>query len=345
MEKLNKIVVSKSDAAVNYDEHALLSASSAYRWLKCTPSAVLCAMHKQPSSFYAQEGTDAHTLSAYKLRKHFENSSEEEPRDDLQYYSLDMEIYSDHYVNYVISQFEDMRERTGTARIMIENKVFYTDFAPQGFGTSDCAIIGRDEIHVIDLKYGRGVLVKSASNSQLMLYALGVLQSLDEETRQNIKGVQMTIYQPRRGNISTDFLSADELIAWGEKIKPIAEVAYRGEGKLKKGSWCKFCDGKKYCELHNPRKKNTLDDIAKFNARRIAAGDAELQNSLATSTPICDFEERYYGTILQRIEFVLRNNSREQLENLLRDLATRKQTRYVTQLAEIIGIELGITAR
>ena len=135
--------------------------------------------------------------------------------------------------------------------VLVEERVDYSHIAPDGFGTADMLIIGRDEdghgvLHVCDFKTGQGVFVNAVHNSQLMLYALGGLHAYGYIYP--IDTVQMTIVQPRLDNISTYACSRTELEAWGESIRPIAKLAYEGKGEQKPGEWCRFCRAKPVCK-------------------------------------------------------------------------------------------------
>lgn len=216
-------------------EHALLSASSANRWLVCTPSAVLAWKEPEATSIYAEEGTKAHAAAEQVLcRVHSPKDIDSAMSESLGY-----EIAP--YINYVLSRYAELtKENPYAASLLIEQKVDYSDYAPGGFGTSDTIIVAGDLIEIVDLKYGKGVPVSAYENPQMRLYALGALKMLDE--LYNFKTVRMTIVQPRLDNISTDELTVEELKQWGEEVvKPQAEQAVKGEGLFVPGPHCRFC--------------------------------------------------------------------------------------------------------
>lgn len=224
--------------------HALLSASSSHRWLNCPPSAVIADKHPQPAdSPAAAEGTAAHELAEHKLRKILRQRSDY-PASDL--IDEDMQDHTDSYVGYVIDQYKAARARTPDAQILIEQRLDFSDIVPDGFGTGDAIIIDDKTIHVIDLKYGLGVLVDAEDNPQMKLYALGALNAFGY--LYDIEEVAMTIYQPRRDNISTWRISVDDLHAWAaETVAPIAKLAAAGQGEYKAGAWCGFCPIRATC--------------------------------------------------------------------------------------------------
>lgn len=222
--------------------HALLSASSAERWLNCSPSARLNAEIEDKGSEYAAEGTLAHTMCEIKLTGYISaipkrtiNSKLNKLKKDERYQS-EMDGYTDDYLNYVK---EIAIGLPGAATIRVEEQVDYSGYAPEGFGTADCLILYGDELHVIDFKYGRGVEVSAENNAQLKLYALGAMNKF--AFLYSTKKVVLHIVQPRINNFSRWETTADDLQAWGESIKPIAQLAYEGKGDFNSGEHCRFC--------------------------------------------------------------------------------------------------------
>ena len=159
-------------------EHAFLSASSSHRWLACPPSAKLCAAHPSRGSPFSQQGTDAHTLAAWKVEKAL-GRDVRDPTPDLDYYDSEMAACADEYARFVIEQLEEARKHCGDPLVLVEQKLDFSRWVPEGFGTGDACIVADDTIHVIDLKYGTGILVDAQWNSQMMCYALGLLEAYD----------------------------------------------------------------------------------------------------------------------------------------------------------------------
>lgn len=218
-------------------KHALLSASSAHRWLHCPPSAKLTAGVTEALSEAALQGTAAHALAEHKLRRALKQQSK---RPVSKYEDDEMDTYADDYVSYVLEQYEQAKQTTPGAVIYIEQHLDFSHVVPGGFGTGDCLLVADDTLHVIDLKYGLGVLVEAEWNPQLMLYAIGALALFD--ALYDIEQVALTIFQPRRENVSTWTISVTELNKWAEQtLKPAAELAANGEGEFCAGSWCQFC--------------------------------------------------------------------------------------------------------
>lgn len=230
--------------------HALLSASAAHRWLACPPSARLCEQFPDTTSEYAAEGTLAHELAELKLRKALKlgnlNAREFNKRrkeiESHPLYSAEMDTYTDQYVDYVLGIVHDYRI---PPYVTVEKRIDYSVYAPEGFGTGDCIVIGGETLHIIDLKYGKGVRVSGEGNPQMRLYALGALQEYG--FLYPIAQIHTAIVQPRLDSISEETISVDDLLAWGASIKPIAEMAYRGEGEFKAGEHCRFCRAKSVC--------------------------------------------------------------------------------------------------
>lgn len=225
--------------------HALLSASSSHRWLACPPSARLSEQFEDKSSQYAQEGTDAHKLCEYKLRMAL-NIDMADPTDSLSFYNEEMEQYAEDYVAYVMELLVDVRKNCKDPVILIEQRLDYSRFVESGFGTGDCVIIADGTLYVIDYKHGKGVEVSAPENPQMMCYALGALELSDGIY--DINSVCMTIYQPRRENISVFTMGKNELYSWAETIlAPTAKLAYAGEGEFKAGEHCRFCKARAVC--------------------------------------------------------------------------------------------------
>lgn len=251
--------------------HALLSASTAHRWLYCTPSARLEQEEgTEECSVYAEEGTAAHALAEIKLSYTFGKIGPlayQEALDDWhntpdyeKYYSQEFEEFVDDYVSFVVSQTDGLEH----FHIYFEVKVNFSNFVPQGFGTSDVIIVTDDMVHVIDLKFGQGVPVSAINNPQLRLYGLGALNLFPNSER-----VKMTINQPRLASCDTEELSKKELLDWAiNVVMPRAEEAIKGEGKLQASEKaCKFCKVRAKCkaradqQLELARKEFEVDDL------------------------------------------------------------------------------------
>ena len=236
--------------------HAILSASGSKRWLTCTPSARLEATLPEPTrggnSFdFSQEGTMAHSLAEAKLRHYFGQIGIEEYEKEYEiikatpYYDDDFEANVDSYVLYVRSQIGE-----GDTPLF-EQRVDFSDWVPDGFGTADVVILSKHSIRVIDLKFGKGIPVHAEDNPQLRLYALGAYSKFKEEYPE-IKEVSYTIHQPRLDSISTDGTSISKLIDWANYfVKPKAKKAWSGSGEFLPGDHCQFCRAKAQCRARS----------------------------------------------------------------------------------------------
>lgn len=228
--------------------HALLSASGAGRWLNCTPSAKLEDEYgERKTSVYAQEGTLAHELSELYLRQDTLNAITDQEFESSLESIMENELFNEEmldvvpiYTDYCSAQLAEAKTANPLAVMEIEQKLDLTEYVPESFGTADCVIINDNLMEVIDLKYGKGVPVYADWNKQLMLYALGALRKYD--TMYDITEVRMTIVQPRINNISSWQISVTELLKWAEEdLRPKADLAFRGDGELNAGDWCRFC--------------------------------------------------------------------------------------------------------
>ena len=253
--------------------HAILSASSSHRWLNCNPSARLEQEFEDQETEAASEGTAAHALCEHKLRKALKLRSK---KPVSQYDCDEMDDYTDGYVQFVLEQLAQAKLTCPDPQVLIEQRLDFSCYVPDGFGTGDCLIIASPRLHVIDFKYGLGVLVDAYQNPQMMLYALGALRIFD--CLYDITEVSMSIYQPRRENVSTWTISVDELMDWAENtLRPKADLAYKGEGEYSPGSWCQFCKAAVKCRARAEAKL----DLARFEfAQPPLLSDAEIEEIL-----------------------------------------------------------------
>ncbi len=220
------------------DQHALLSASGAHRWLACPPSATLEAGLPESSSAAAEQGTVAHALAEWKLRRALHDAPTIKPVSE--WIDAEMDALTDDYVAFIQERLRDVRATCADPTVLIEQRLDFSHVVPGGFGTGDCVIIAEPVLHIIDLKYGQGVMVEAEHNPQLMLYALGAVEAFG--SLYDITEVAVTIFQPRRSNVSTWTIPVTELETWAEQVvKPRAALAARGDGEFAPGEWCRFC--------------------------------------------------------------------------------------------------------
>ena len=254
-------------------KHALLNASSAHRWLTCPPLPRLENFFEKEISEVANEGTDAHRLSEYKLRKVL---GEKVRKPKLKYFDKDMDSYTDDYANYIVETIENIKKSTKDPIILIEQRLDFSNYVPDGFGTGDCIIIADKILHIIDLKYGRGVEVSAEENPQMMLYALGALNIYD--ALYDIDEVVMNIFQPRKYNISSSKKSVRELKNWADTVlKEKAELAFNGLGVVTYGPWCQFSN----CNVVLRARKDYHDKLMRFQlCSPHLLNDAEIEEIL-----------------------------------------------------------------
>lgn len=232
-EQVSGAALAHSDRA-----HALLSASSAHRWLNCTPAPHLEAQYPDSESDAAAEGTAAHELAEYKLRNLAGEHSELVGESD--WFNEEMDDYTDQYADHVMAELDRAQQDSPAAFLAIEQRLDFSHLVPEGFGTGDALIVGDGTMTIIDLKYGKGVEVSAENNPQMRLYALSALNQFG--MIYNIQQVRMVIFQPRLNNISVDEVTVDDLVTWADEVvKPRAKLAMAGEGELNPGTWCQFC--------------------------------------------------------------------------------------------------------
>lgn len=272
------------------DVHAKLSASGAHRWMACTPSANLEAQFPDKTSEFAEEGTFAHSLAELILRYNNSELTKKAFNTRLNklkketWYNQEMQDYIEDYAQMVWEQFNEAKASCPDAQALFEQRLDFSDYVPEGFGTGDVVIIADDMVQVIDLKYGKGVGVSAIDNPQLRLYGLGAY--LEHSMLYDIQRVKMTIIQPRLENISTEELTIEELLDWAEKeVKPKARMAMAGEGEFCVGDHCRFCKAFATCRAQ----KDHQMELAKYEF-----ADAEL------------LDNTEIGDVLSRVEALVK---------------------------------------
>ena len=255
--------------------HAVLGASSAHRWLVCTPSARLCekltSRFGSESSPYAAEGTKAHALAEIKVRlayykadgmtaaKHSRMSPEQQEaylginefrfkalRNELGDIPKDMEQATDSYCDIVMEKYLSAKEADPGAQLYLEQRLDYSAWVPSGFGTGDCIIVSDSLLEVCDYKHGKGIPVDAVGNPQLRLYGLGAMERFGR--LYDFQSVRMTIIQPRLDSVSEETLTCEELTSWAaEEVVEKAKQAWTGSGEFVPGEHCRFCAAKAVC--------------------------------------------------------------------------------------------------
>lgn len=287
------------------DVHALLSASSAERWLNCPPSARLTENMPDSESPYAAEGTLAHSLAELKVRKKFDVLKKSEYSKRLKeiesspLYAPEMDGHTDTYLDYILKIAHGYNK--AAPYVVPEKKLDYSAYAPGGFGTCDCVMFCKNDLHIFDFKYGKGVPISAEENPQLKLYALGALHEYG--FLYDVQNVTLHIIQPRLDSISSFEISAEQLLAWGDSIRSIAELADKGDGEFKSGDWCRFCKAKATC------RKRTEDFFALEGSAAMPnelLADSEIGEALtraqALKNWVADLEEYALNAILSGTE-------------------------------------------
>lgn len=225
--------------------HAILSASSSERWIHCPPSVRLGERFEDKGSTYALEGTCAHALAEFKLKRAL-GFPAEDPTENLDFFNKEMDDAADGYVSFVLEQLESAKKACCDPKVCVEQKVNFSDWVKDGFGTADAVIAADGVLRIVDLKYGAGIEVSAEHNTQLACYALGAIAMFDG--LYDIDTVSLSIYQPRRQNISIWEIAKDDLLSWAKSVlKPAAELAFTGAGDYSCGNWCRFCKARMIC--------------------------------------------------------------------------------------------------
>ena len=226
-------------------KHAVLSASSSERWLNCPPSARLCEAYEDKGSDYAAEGTDAHILCEYRLKQAL-GIPAEDPIENLSWYNEEMEECAAGYAAYVVELLETAKQTCSDPVVMIEQRVDFSRWVQEGFGTADCILIADGILNIVDYKHGKGVEVSAEGNTQLSLYSLGALEIFDGIY--DIDRVCVHIFQPRKSNVVSSMMDKSDLYEWADtELTQKAQLAYEGQGNFSCGEWCRFCKAKAEC--------------------------------------------------------------------------------------------------
>ena len=236
--------------------HAILSASASSRWLRCTPSARLERKFPDASSPYALEGSRAHERAEYFLNRFLKTGdSNVLIREDVE-----MNDAVQTYVNICVEKINEARTASPDAQIKVEQRLDFSRWVPEGFGTGDMVMVSDKYFEIVDLKYGKGVPVSAINNSQMRLYALGMYEAFGY--LYGADEVRMTIVQPRLDSVSTETISVDDLLTWGEEVKKKAKIAFAGKGEFCAGNHCRFCKARNTCRAHAEYElKNVKEDL------------------------------------------------------------------------------------
>lgn len=248
------------------DVHAKLSASGSKKWIPCPGSIVLEAQVEDKVSPYAAEGTNAHALGEAKIRLATKEYTKAKYNKAIKNLEIDdeMEEYTDAYCDFVVERFNEAKRESADAILFLEQQLDYSKYAPDGFGTGDCIILSGGTLHVIDLKFGKGVKIDAKNNPQLRLYGLGALETYG--FLYDIDTIIMEIFQPRIDNIDSETLTREELVAWGEEIRPKAQKAFDNTEEFCAGAHCDtgFCKARPFCRAYAEKKL----EMAKFDFRK-----------------------------------------------------------------------------
>jgi hypothetical protein len=233
-------------------QHALLSPSASKRWLSCPPSARLEAKLNdrfgEKSSSYAAEGTLAHSVAELKLRHELGELNDFNFKTQLAALGSipeKMHRNTDYYADIVLEKYYAARKSCPDAKLFVETKLLMDDWAPHCHGTGDAVIVSDELLEVIDYKNGSGVPVSAIENPQARLYGLGGISAYGP--LYGFDSVRNTIVQPNLDSVTEETLSRADLLAWGESIKPTAQLAWEGKGEFCTGEHCRFCAARAIC--------------------------------------------------------------------------------------------------
>lgn len=299
-------------------KHAICSASSSERWLRCTASPRFEEQFPVGSTDYTEEGTLAHSICELTARKKFSGLSTRKYNSEIKKLESDP-LFSEEMLRtaefYVERLYEKFMVFTNPPFTAFEIQVDFSEYVPEGFGTCDCVMIGANTLCITDYKHGKGVTVSANNNSQMKLYALGALKLFGP--LYSIESVVLEIIQPRISEEPNVFeLSVSDLLAWGDEIRPRAAKAYMGLGEFVAGDWCRFCRGKNVCKAR-AQNYTALEDFKDFipesskseDAKTVSTdvlSDAEVSDLLTRGAGLVEW---YNGLVDYAVQAILQGRS------------------------------------
>ena len=246
-------------------KHAYLSASSANQWLNCPPSIKASEGIGDKTTTFAEEGTFAHELSELYFSNLYEELSDKDFKQQLEerkkneYYSEELREYVEQYVDIVEEKVNEARAQDEPI-LFFEHRLDLTRYVPESFGTGDVIIYYNGTVEIVDLKFGKGVEVSALNNPQLRLYGLGSYELLKDF--EDIHTIKTTIIQPRLHNVSSESMTADDLVSWGlNVVRPQALKAIEGKGEFKPGNHCRFCKIRHSCRARAEANLNASKEL------------------------------------------------------------------------------------
>lgn len=281
-------------------QHARLSASDSKRWLFCPGSIKLCedAGLISETSEAAEEGTLAHDIAEIEagvlLGKYSigEGMAKKEALSKTdawaKYYNTEMLEYAKDYAKFVADQYYTRLKKDPATIYLLEAASDFSHIVPNDTGTPgwvDASIISDKTLFVNDYKYGKGIYVDCDYNSQLMLYAIGLLR--EYSFLYDIEKVVLSIIQPRMKNIDSWEANSERLIDWGENfVKPRAEKAFNGCYEFGVGDGCTFCPANPQCRALAAQRQSEVPDITK-NPNLLT--EQEISNLLAVADDVVKY--------------------------------------------------------
>ncbi len=245
--------------------HALLSPSAAHRWLNCPLAPRLEAQMPESTSEYAAEGTIAHSVCEITAKKRFKKVKAAEYNKVIKRLKTDA-LWNDEMLTTAETYVEHLCEKAMQFEhepyLAFEVRVDISEYVPEAFGQCDCVMFGGDKLIITDYKHGKGVPVKAERNPQLMLYALGALSVYKPLFGNAMQKIEIAIDQPRLSSYECWECTTEELLAWGEEIKPKAQAAFIGVGEYHSGDWCRFCRANGVCKAQAEQQIGAFDDFS-----------------------------------------------------------------------------------
>ena len=243
-------------------KHALLSPSSAEKWMTCPGSVLMEKGLVEKESEYAKEGTAAHEYAKQALLLGAGPL--------LHALSTDLEEEYPGMVDDVIPYIGDIRERAKGNTLLVEQALpigpFTGEEGSEGTGDSVLLYTDGETLEIDDLKFGMGVKVYAKKNKQMMLYALGARRQF--AVFGDFKNFILRIHQVRLNHLDEWACTLEELEAFADEVKFKTNFIWRllkGEVEFKPNEdlvphedACRWCKAKATCPALAARTLKTI---------------------------------------------------------------------------------------
>ena len=236
--------------------HATLAPSGSHTWLRCAASVRASHGIPEKDSPFSYEGSVMHEYRAEALKGAIDPVS----------FSGDLRRIGDgpilriteEMTSHLIEGIERIYDLVGGPwfrladySIVEEKLFFHSRELIDCFGTVDCGFIVEDEMTSDDLKFGAGVPVYPQHHPQQMIYALLMLDNLDDRLYRQVKRVRVIIDQPRINRAGGEWVTTvGSLLRWrDETLLPAVAATQARKPTFNPGpEQCYWCKARQVCD-------------------------------------------------------------------------------------------------